>query len=210
MPDWKKLIAAKTKQARRRDKPPRWQEGARVPPGQHLVENFPVLDLGVRPKIAITDWRLRLFGLVEQEVTLDWAALQTLPQSDIMCDFHCVTTWSQLDMPWRGVHAREVIELARPLPDAHFVTLHSYDDYTTNLPLEALLEDDVLIAHSVYGQPLSAEHGGPVRLLVPSRYGWKSAKWLKAIEFHQHDRPGFWEERGYHDNADPWREQRYR
>lgn len=112
-------------------------------------------------------------------------------------------------MQWEGVAARDVIMLAEPPPDAHFVTLHSDDGYTTNLPLTALLDVDVLVAHSVLGKPLSNTHGGPVRLVVPKRYGWKSAKWLKGIEFHQEDRPGFWEVRGYHNDADPWREERF-
>jgi DMSO/TMAO reductase YedYZ molybdopterin-dependent catalytic subunit len=124
-------------------------------------------------------------------------------------DFHCVTRWSQLDMDWEGVLARDLILQAGPLKHARHVTLYSYDGYTTNLPLEALLDDDVIIAHSVHGKPLTAEHGGPVRMVVPKRYAWKSAKWLKAIELHVDDRPGFWEVRGYHNDADPWLEQRF-
>lgn len=181
----------------------------RVPPGQTTVDNFPVLDLGIRPGVTHEDWQLTLFGLVGQELTLDWEALMRLPQTRLRFDFHCVTTWSQLDMDWEGVLAREIIALAEPLPEARYVTLHGYDGYTTNLPLAALLDDDVLIAHSFEDSPLSDEHGGPVRLMVPKRYGWKSAKWLRGIEFHAEDRPGYWEVRGYHNEADPWKEERY-
>ena len=181
----------------------------RIPPGQSQVGNFPVLDLGIRPEVTHDSWRLSLFGLVGTEVVLDWAALLALPQVQLTADFHCVTSWSQLDMAWEGVLARDVIALAAPLPAAQYVTLHGYDDYTTNLPLAALVDDDVLIAHSFEGGPLADEHGGPVRLVVPKRYGWKSAKWLRGIEFHAEDRPGYWEARGYHNEADPWKEERY-
>lgn len=181
----------------------------RIPPGQREVHNFPVLDLGIRPELTHDNWQLRLFGLVTHEIQLDWDHLLTLPQVRQCSDFHCVTTWSQLDMAWEGVLARDVVALAKPLPEAHFITVHSYDGYTTNLPLSVLLDDDVLIAHSFQDGPLADEHGGPVRLVVPKRYGWKSAKWLRAIEFHAEDRPGYWEVRGYHNDADPWLEERY-
>ncbi len=181
----------------------------RIPPGQHLAPEFPVLDLGILPDVSHEDWRLRLHGLVEREVELDWPGLMALPQVTDVSDFHCVTTWSCLDLDWEGVRAAEVLALARPLPGARFVTLHGYDGYTTNLPLSALQDEDVLIAHGVRGGPLSPAHGGPVRLVVPKRYAWKSAKWLKAIEFHAEDRPGYWEVRGYHNDADPWLEERF-
>lgn len=185
------------------------QSRMRIPPGQRQVNNFPVLDLGIRPAVTHDNWQLMLFGLVDQEIRLDWAQLLALPQTRLRFDFHCVTTWSQLDMDWEGVLARDVIALAAPQAAGRFVTLHSYDDYTTNLPLAALLDDDVLIAHSFDDAPLSDEHGGPVRLMVPKRYGWKSAKWLRGIELHAEDRPGYWEVRGYHNDADPWAEERY-
>ena len=181
----------------------------RIPPGQHLAPEFPVLDLGILPDIAHAAWHLRLHGLVAREVELDWPAFQALPQITDISDFHCVTTWSTLDLAWEGVRASEVLALAQPLPEARFVTLHGADGYTTNLPLAALLDPDVLIAHGVNGGPLSPAHGGPVRLVVPKRYGWKSAKWLNAIEFHAEDRPGYWEVRGYHNEADPWLEERF-
>jgi DMSO/TMAO reductase YedYZ molybdopterin-dependent catalytic subunit len=209
MTDWVKFIQAKIKLAQKGAAPSKPNADARTPPGQHLVTNFPVLDLGQRPEIPRDMWRLHLFGLVGQEITLDWAGLMRLPQVKTISDFHCVTRWSQLDMQWEGVLARDVLMLAQPTPEARFVTLHSYDEYTTNLPLVALLDADVLLAHSVFGKPLAREHGGPVRVVVPKRYGWKSAKWIKGIEFHHEDHPGFWETRAYHNDANPWQEERF-
>ena len=209
MPNWVKVIEAKVKLAQRGAKPSRMGADPRIPPGQKEVKDFPVLDLGILPGVTPANWRFKVFGMVEQELALDWQGLLQLPQTQSVSDFHCVTRWSQLDMDWMGVLAREVIVMARPLPDARFATLHGADQYTTNLPLEALLDDDVLLAHTVLGKPLAAEHGGPVRLVVPKRYGWKSAKWLTGIELHAEDRPGFWEVRGYHNEADPWKEQRF-
>ena len=161
------------------------------------------------PEIDTTNWQLRIYGLVEHELNLDWAAFQQLPQVSDISDFHCVTRWSQLDMDWSGVSAQHLLMLAAPLENAKYVTLHGFDGYTTNIDLNALLDDDVIVAHSVLGKPLTREHGGPVRMVVPKRYAWKSAKWLKGIELHAEDRPGFWEVRGYHNYADPWLEQRF-
>lgn len=209
MPNWTKVIAAKTALAQRGGTPSPPGANPRIPPGQKQVFDFPVLDLGSAPQVPIEQWRLRLFGLVEADMALDWPAFNVLPQVDLTADFHCVTRWSQLDLAWRGVPAREIVARAKPLERARFVTLHGADGYTTNLPLEALLDDDVIVAHSVSGKPLPHEHGGPVRLVVPKRYGWKSAKWLTGLEFHAEDRPGFWETRGYHNDADPWKEQRF-
>lgn len=209
MPDWKKLIAAKIALAKLGAKPSAPSNNARIPPGQTEVRNFPVLDLGIQPDIPTTRWSLRIYGLVEHELNLDWNAFRQLPQTRDTLDLHCVTRWSQLDMDWEGVRASEILALAQPLESAQYVTLHSYDGYTTNLPLHALLDEDVLIAHSVFGKPLTREHGGPVRMIVPKRYIWKSAKWLKAIELHAKDRPGYWEVRGYHNEADPWLEERF-
>ena len=209
MPDWKKLIAAKVALAKKGLILSKAAENERIPAGQKQVTNFPVLDLGIRPNVNTTNWSLRVFGLVENPLEFNWIGFRSLPQIKDVSDFHCVTRWSQLDMLWEGVSAREVLMQAAPLPLAKFVTLHSYDGYTTNLPLEALLDDDVVIAHSVLGHALTAEHGGPVRMVVPKRYGWKSAKWLKAIELHAEDRPGFWEVRGYHNDAFPFLEQRF-
>lgn len=209
MPDWKKLIEVKIDLAKKCNKPSKASPNERIPAGQKLVTNFPVLDLGIRPDVSTANWTLRVYGLVENELNLDWAAFRKLPQIKDTSDFHCVTGWSMLDVEWEGVKAQDLLMLAVPLETAHFVTLHSYDGYTTNISLEALLDDDVMIAHSALGKPLEHEHGGPVRLVVPKRYAWKSAKWLKAIELHAEDRPGFWEERGYHNIADPWKEERF-
>ena len=209
MPDWKKLIAGKIAIAQKGSVAGKLNSNVRVPAGQKQVSNFPVLDMGIKPWIGTSEWRLRVFGLVENELDLDWAAYKALPQITDISDFHCVTRWSQLDMDWQGVRARDVLALAMPLSNAKFVTLHGYDGYTTNLPLEAILDDDVLIAHSVLGQTLTKDHGGPVRMVVPKRYAWKGAKWLKAIELHEHNRRGFWEVRGYHNEADPFLEQRF-
>jgi DMSO/TMAO reductase YedYZ molybdopterin-dependent catalytic subunit len=209
MPDWKKLIEGKIALAKKGNRASKPSPDERIPAGQKQVTNFPVLDLGVRPNVNTTNWNLRVYGLVEQELNLKWMAFRELPQVKDISDFHCVTRWSQLDMEWDGVRASTLLMQAGPLPNAKHVTLHGYDGYSTNLPLEALLDDDVIIAHSVFGKPLTAEHGGPVRIVVPKRYAWKGAKWLKAIELHEFDRPGFWEVRGYHNEADPWLEQRF-
>lgn len=209
MPDWLKMIEAKTALAKRGAKPSRAGDDPRIPAGQKQVFDFPVLDIGLEPEVSPASWSLRLFGLVEQELEFNWTTFNALPQVERTTDFHCVTRWSQLDMNWKGVLAQELIRRVRPLERAGFVTLHGADEYTTNLPIDALLDDDVILAHSVLAQPLTPEHGGPVRLVVPKRYAWKSAKWLTGIEFHEEDRPGFWEVRGYHNDADPWKEQRF-
>ena len=209
MPDWKKLIAGKVAIAKKGNKKSTVGANERVPAGQTQVTNFPVLDLGIKSEIAQKSWQLQIFGLVEKELTLDWDAFQALNHITDVSDFHCVTRWSQLDMDWQGVRVQDILEVAMPLTNAKFVTMHGYDGYTTNLPLDALLDDDVLIAHSVLGEPLTKEHGGPVRMVVPKRYAWKGTKWLKAIELHEFDKRGFWEVRGYHNDAFPFEEQRF-
>ncbi len=209
MPDWKKLIAGKVSLAKKGGGKSKPSGSNRIPAGQTQVTNFPVLDLGIKPEIPLEKWQLSVYGLVEKELTLDWAAFQALNHITDISDFHCVTRWSQLDMDWQGVRVRDVLDMAMPLGNAKFATMHGYDGYTTNLPLEALLDDDVLIAHSVLGKPLTRDHGGPVRMVVPKRYAWKGAKWLKAIELHEYDRRGFWEVRGYHNDAFPFEEQRF-
>jgi len=209
MPNWVKMIEAKVALAKRGAKPSKASGNARIPRGQKQVHDFPVLDIGLAPQVSPTSWNLRVFGLVDKELDFTWKTFNDLPQIRLTTDFHCVTRWSQLDMNWRGVLAREVIMRAQPREEAAFVTLHGADEYTTNLPLEALLDDDVILAHGVSGEPLPPEHGGPVRLVVPKRYAWKSAKWLTGIELHADDRPGFWEVRGYHNDADPWKEERF-
>ncbi len=185
------------------------QEGQRVPPGQYVTEKFPVLSHGPTPRIELGTWRFRIFGLVEEELTLSWQEFQALPQIAVTRDFHCVTQWSRMDNLWEGVTARDLVKLARPKPEAGFVMAHCYGGYATNLPLEVFLEEDVLFAHRREGEPLEPDHGGPLRLVVPSRYGWKSAKWVNGLEFMVEDRMGFWEQLGYHSNGDPWREERF-
>ena len=213
MPDWKKLIAGKIAIAQKSktqgSAPGKVNADIRVPAGQTEVKNFPILDLGILPDINKQNWSLRIYGMVENELNLDWDAFQALPQTTDISDFHCVTRWTRLDMDWEGVKAQDLLMLAAPFEHAHYVTFHGYDGYTTNLPLEALLDDDVMVAHSVQGYPLTTAHGGPVRMIVPKRYAWKGAKWLKAIELHEHDRHGFWEVRGYHNEADPFKEERF-
>lgn len=213
MTDWAKVIQAKIALAKRSldqgMKPGKLSPDERIPRGQSRVTDFPVLDMGVRPSLDKATWTLRLFGLVDGEITLGWNEFLALPQTRVQSDMHCVTRWSQLDMDWEGVLARDLVLLARPRESAHYVTLHGHDGYTTNLPLEALLDEDVLVAHRVFGAPLSLEHGWPARIVVPKRYAWKGAKWLSGIEFHERDRPGFWEVRGYHNEADPWKEERF-
>lgn len=181
----------------------------RLPPGQHLVEKWPVLDLGVQPDLDKATWKLRIEGLVEKPVTLSFDEFMALPQMEDVSDIHCVTTWSRYDNRWAGVPSQAIVDLVRPKADARHVIFHAYDGYTTNLTLEAFLAPDVLIAHSWEGVPLTREHGGPVRAIVPQWYFWKSAKWIRRIEVSALDKPGFWEERGYHNEGDPWAEQRY-
>ena len=168
-----------------------------------------MLDLGVHPKIDPARWTLRVFGAVKEALTWDWAAFRGQEQVRETTDIHCVTTWSRYDNRWEGVATRTVLAAVQPLPEAAFVVLHSHDGYMTNLPLADFAASDALLAHAWEGQPLTAEHGGPVRLIVPHLYLWKSAKWLQRIEFATADHPGFWEVRGYHDRGDPWQEQRY-
>jgi DMSO/TMAO reductase YedYZ molybdopterin-dependent catalytic subunit len=181
----------------------------RLPPGQHLTKEWPVLDLGIQPAIAKEQWTLDVTGAVERPIHWNWAALQAQPQETFVSDMHCVTTWSRYDNRWEGLSTRALLDVVQPLETARFVVLHSSDGYTTNLPLDDFAAPDALLAHSWEGKPITREHGGPVRLIVPHLYLWKSAKWLKAIEFKTQDEPGFWEVRGYHDRGDPWTEQRY-
>lgn len=181
----------------------------RLPPGQREVKTWPVLDLGVQPKIDLKLWRLVVDGLVESPVTLDWDGFNQLRQSELISDIHCVTSWSRYDNRWRGVRVRDLLELVRPKPEAKFVLFQSYDTYTTNLPLEEFAAADALLATHWEGEPISLEHGGPLRVVVPKLYFWKSAKWIKRIQFSATDRPGFWEVRGYHNHGDPWTEERY-
>ena len=181
----------------------------RLPPGQHLVKDWPVLDLGVHPAVAQDRWTLRVFGAVEESFAWDWPAFQAQQQERAVSDIHCVTTWSRYDNAWEGVPTAAIVASARPRPGAQTVVLHSHDGYATNLTLDDFTAPGVMLAHSWEGRGLTREHGGPVRLVVPHLYFWKSAKWLQRIEFKTTPAPGFWEVRGYHDRGDPWQEQRY-
>ncbi|OWJ75559.1 MULTISPECIES: sulfite oxidase-like oxidoreductase [Haematobacter] len=183
--------------------------GERLPPGQHLVKDWPVLDLGVEPEVPLDRWRLEITGFARNRTTLDWAAFTALPQHDLTTDIHCVTTWSRYDNPWKGVLTRDLLALAEPMAEAGFVLLESADGYTTNLPLDDFAAEDAVLATHWNGAPLTREHGGPMRLVVPHLYFWKSAKWLTRIEFIGRDRAGFWERNGYHMRGDPWAEERY-
>ena len=182
---------------------------ARLPPGQHRVQNWPVLDLGYKPEIDLKAWQLTVTGFVANPVTWTWEDFLAQPQVTSLSDFHCVTTWSRYENEWEGVAFQRLIEAVKPLSLAHFVLFTSYDDYTTNLPLSACNDDDVLIAHSWNGKPLTREHGGPARIIVPKRYAWKGAKWIKGITFADRDQKGFWEVRGYSNSALPWENDRY-
>jgi DMSO/TMAO reductase YedYZ molybdopterin-dependent catalytic subunit len=181
----------------------------RVPPGQYVTERFPVLTYGPNPKYDLDDWSLSVDGEVEAPFALRWDELLAFPQHEITTDIHCVTRWSKLDTSWRGVRVRDLLERARVKPTGTHVLAHSDGGYTTNIPVEALLDDDVLVAHTYNGEPLEHDHGAPLRLLVPKRYFWKSAKFLRRLEVMPEDRQGFWELNGYHNDADPWTEQRH-
>lgn len=181
----------------------------RVPPGQHLVEELPVLDIGRDYLIEKEKYELEIDGLVENKLKLNYNDLLSLPQVKLKTDIHCVTTWSILDTIWQGVQNKEIVKISKPYPQAKFVIAYSYDGYTTNLKLEYFLKEDSIIALKYQGKDLEHRYGGPVRLLIPSLYFWKSAKWLKKIEFTDVDRKGYWEQRGYHNNGDPWKEERY-
>lgn len=181
----------------------------RLPPGQYETKKFPVLTYEATPKFDEKKYRFFVKGEVEQPFELSWSQLQELPQVEITADFHCVTSWSRYNNRWRGVPIREILQRAAPKASARYVLAHSWTGYTTNLPLSDLDDDDVLIAFQHDGQPIEAEHGGPVRLIVPKLYAYKSAKWLDGLELLPQDHPGFWEIRGYHSHADPWKEERY-
>ena len=182
---------------------------ARLPPGQYHTERFPVLHVGDVPTIARDDFRLSVFGAVAKPTVFTFAELQAIGPVEVIFDIHCVTKWSRFDTTWRGVRFVDLMRIVEPLPEAQHVIEHAAYGYTTNIPLADALHDDVLIAWEHGGEPLEAEHGGPVRMVVPHLYFWKSAKWLEGIELSATDEPGFWERNGYHNYGDPWREQRY-
>ena len=188
----------------------------KLPVGQHVVKNWPVLDLGEQPDVALEAWRLDVTGLVENPASLTWQQFLDLPQTEDVSDFHCVTTWSRFDNHWQGVRFRTIAELVIPMDEARYVLCTGYDflpdsyiPYTVNIPLVRALEDDVLLVHTWEGKPLPREHGGPCRMITPKLYAWKGAKWIRKIEFLANDRKGFWEERGYSNTAEPWFNDRY-
>lgn len=208
-----RLIAAKQKWAEKQRaagfKPRDAAAPGRLPPGQKLTTGFPVLDLGVRPQISPGEWTLALDGLVDQPATLNWEQFNALPQVTDVSDFHCVTAWSKFDCEWSGVAFTTLYELVQPKPEAKFVYFTAHDGYSTNVPLERCLDDDVLVATKFAGAPLTLEHGGPARVIIPKLYAWKGAKFVRGITFLAEDRLGFWEVRGYHNIGDPWKEERY-
>lgn len=181
----------------------------RLPPGQFPARRLPVLHHGNVPGFDSATWNFRISGLVAQPLDFTWQTFHELPTTTVTADMHCVTRWSKLDNTWEGVPFREILRRAEPSPQARFVLVHCDGDYTENLPLAAVDDDDVLLATRHNGEPLTPQHGYPLRLVVPKRYAWKSAKWLRAVEFVAEDEPGFWERYGYHMNADPWREERF-
>jgi len=182
---------------------------ARLPPGQYLTEKWPVLHAGSVPRVDLATWDFRVWGEIESPIQLSWEELQRLPATDITVDIHCVTRWSRFDTGFRGVHWRDLAELVKPKPSARFVVAHAEQGFTSNVPLEAIEADDALIAYEAGGEPLTPDHGWPLRLVVPSRDFWKSAKWLRGLELLDHDQPGFWERYGYNNNADYSKEERY-
>ena len=204
-------IARKERWARKMagERKPAVRSASRLPPGQRLVHNFPVLDLGVQPEVSPASWELKIHGKVENPITLGWEAFMALPRFKDVSDFHCVTTWSQFDMLWEGVSFFTLADLVAPKDEASHVFFKAYDGYTTSNPLDVCLDDDVLIAHSWNGKPLSKEHGGPARIILPKRYAWKGAKFIHEIVFLDRDILGFWELRGYSNTADPWTDDRF-
>tara|TARA_B110000014_G_scaffold253103_1_gene232148 strand:+ start:4055 stop:4726 length:672 start_codon:yes stop_codon:yes gene_type:complete len=181
----------------------------RLPPGQHTVEKLPILDLGIQPKIEEKDWVLEIGGEVENELKIDWESLTKWDHVEEMSDFHCVTTWSKYDCKWGGVRMLEILDQVRPHSGAEHVLFVSYDGYTTNVPVEAVYSEHTLLATSLNGEPLSRNYGGPVRVIIPHLYAWKSAKFVKRMQFTNKMQLGYWEKRGYSNAADPWREERF-
>lgn len=180
-----------------------------VPVGQTVTEKWPILDLGYHPELTTDRWRLTIDGEVEEPIVLKWKEFMDLPQTKDTSDFHCVTTWSKLDMPWVGVRLLDLAALVMPKENATHILCYGYDTYTTNLSIEEALKEDVLIAHTVFNEPLAKEHGGPARMITPQLYAWKGSKWIKRIQFLDANKKGFWEERGYSDTAYPWQNDRY-
>lgn len=189
---------------------PDTRRGNRVPPNQSRTRKWPVLHYGSVPHIDLAEWRLDILGLVERHLSFNWEEFRALPRVKVFSDFHCVTQWSRLGNVWEGVAVRELMDRAGIKPEAKFVIPMGYDrGWTTNLPLADFLAEDALLADTHDGDPIDADHGGPVRLVVPQLYAWKSAKWLKSLELTAEDHPGYWERGGYHNHGDPWKEERF-
>ena len=188
---------------------PDTRRAERRPPGQHLTRKFPVLTYGATPQVSTAEWRFGVTGLVQDPRTWTWDEFHALGTHEVLADFHCVTTWSRLDNLWTGVLTRTLLGVIRLRPEARYVTVHCHGGYTTNLPLDVFGDTDCLFAYLHDGKPLELDHGGPMRLVVPKRYAWKSAKWVQGVELTAEDRPGFWEVNGYSNSADPWLEERY-
>ena len=182
---------------------------ARLPPGQYLTEKWPVLHAGTVPSTDLATWDFRVSGEVENPISLSWEEFTALPAREVTVDIHCVTRWSRFDTRFKGVHWSTLAELVRPKPTARYVLAHAEQDFSANVPLAALEDEEALLAYEADGEPLTADHGWPLRLMIPKRYFWKSAKWLRGIELLDHDEPGFWERLGYHNEADFWKEERY-
>jgi DMSO/TMAO reductase YedYZ molybdopterin-dependent catalytic subunit len=187
---------------------PTTAEGDRVPPGQYLTKGFPIMTYGQTPHIDRDNWQLKVWGLATAK-SFTWADIMDLPQHDFTADFHCVTRWSKLDVQWRGVKVTDVMAAIEVEPTATHIMQHCYGGYTTNLPLADFLQPENFFAHTLLGEPLPVEHGGPLRLVVPHLYAWKSAKWINGLEFLDRNESGFWERNGYHDRGEPWAEERY-
>ena len=181
----------------------------RLPPGQRLVTDWPVLDLGVQPSVPTDIWSLMVGGLVDNPIEWSWQDFLDQPGFADVSDIHCVTSWSRYDNLWEGVSTAHVLDIVKPKPEARHVLFESFDGYTTNVTLETFSAPDALLAHKWEGEPITRQHGGPVRLVIPQHYFWKSPKWIKSITFSASDDPGFWEVRGYHNVGDPWKEERY-
>jgi len=193
----------------RRQLEERMKREGRLPPGQSATQKFPVLHYGRVPGFDPETWTMRAFGLVDEEKTWSWQSFLELPTRTITCDIHCVTRWSKFDTLWEGVPFKTFAELVGVKPEAAFVIAHCEGGYTTNLPLDVMMQDNVLLAYKYDGKYLEPDHGFPVRTLVPDRYFWKSAKWVRGVEFAVADQPGFWEKAGYHNEGDPWKEERH-
>jgi len=181
----------------------------KLPPGQHESKNWPVLDLGFHPELDEVTWNLTISGLVKHPKMFTWDQFMELPQVEDISDFHCVTSWSQMNNHWKGVRFRDIAAHCEPLDNAKFVYIKAFDAYSTNLPLEEAMKEDVLLVHHWEGHPLTRDHGGPVRMITPQLYAWKGAKWIGEIVFREHDELGFWEKRGYSNTAEPWLNDRY-